>query len=248
MNPERKFATPWNGIQLEADDVHVWLLPCAQPREILRRLYAILDSDERRRADRYRFDRHRDRFIASRGAVRQLLAEYVGCSPEAIEFEFGERGKPRLAGYHASAISFNMSISRDWALLGLNLEREIGIDIERIDSERADRDIVSHYFAPGEIVELETLQDRDWLQGFFNCWTRKEAFIKATGEGLYRALDSFEVSLAPGESVSLLRVENCAVSAGAWQMRDLAKVPGYAGALVVEGSIGRVHTFTWVPR
>lgn len=234
-------------MSITADDIHVWLLPCRQPHAVLGELFAMLGEEERRRANRYHFEYDRDRFIASRGAVRQVLAGYLHCAPSEVEFDLAEHGKPRLAGRHATSLRFNVSTSHDWAMLAVTLGREVGIDVERIDSNRADLGIAKRYFAPGEVHALESMGEDEWLHGFFNCWTRKEAFVKATGEGLSRSLDSFEVSLAPGQPASLIRIQGCEDTVRRWRMADLAEVSGYASALVVAGSIGQLHGFMWSP-
>jgi len=239
--------TEWSDVHIPADATHVWLLDCRQPAVVLDKLFALLDGEERGRAKRYRFDADRNRYIVSRAALREVLAAYLHCAPGEIEFDLAEHGKPRLGERHATPLRFNLSTSGDWAMLAVTLGREVGVDVERINSARADREIVSYYFAPGELQALEAMAEGEWLQGFFNCWTRKEAFIKATGEGLSRPLDSFEVSLATGQSVSLISFEGCTEAAKRWRMAELAAVPGYASALVVAGSIGQIHRFRWTP-
>jgi 4'-phosphopantetheinyl transferase len=234
-----------NNLWISADETHVWLLSCRQPRSMLDEFWQLLDKAERLRANRFHFDRDRDRFIASRAQVRRVLAEYLCCAPAEIAYDLAERGKPRLAEQHASSIRFNQSISGDWAVLALAPGRELGVDIERIDSLRADREMVNGFFAPGEVCALEALQEDQWLPGFFNCWARKEAFIKATGEGLSRPLDSFEVSIAPQQPPSLLSVQGYEDASDHWRMAELAEVPGYASALVVTGEIGRLQCFEW---
>jgi len=234
-------------MSITTDDTHVWLLPCRQARTVMDELFVTLDEEERQRANRYRFEYDRDRFIASRGAVRQVLAGYLHCTPSEVGFDLTKRGKPRLAERHATMLRFNVSTSHDWAMLAVTLGREVGIDVERIDSKRADLGIASHYFAPGEVHALEGMAEDERLHGFFNCWTRKEAFVKATGEGLSRPLDSFEVSLAPGQPASLIRIQGRENAVQRWRMADLAEVPGYASSLVVAGSIGQLRSFMWSP-
>lgn len=234
-------------MQLPQEATHVWLMTNSLPIEALDAMFGILDEQERQRARRYHFKRDRDRFVASRAAVREVLAGYLACAPDEVEFEFAGHGKPRVAAKFATSLHFNMSNSGDWTMLALAQGREVGVDIERINRQLADPDIVGHYFSPGEILQLQGLQDNEWLQGFFNCWTRKEAFIKATGEGLSRPLDSFEVSLAGNRPPTLLWVEGCSDPARCWQMTGLPDTPGYASALVVNGMVGELHSFRWSP-
>lgn len=232
-------------MRITGDETHVWLLPCVQPGAMLDELSRLLDEDERRRAERYRFERDRNRFVAARGAVRRVLAGYLRCAPRDLEFDLGDHGKPRLAKGHATSLRFNVSTSQEWAMLAVTLGREVGVDVEYIDSRRADRAIARRYFAPREVRALEALQNGEWLRGFFTCWTRKEAFVKATGEGLSRPLDTFEVSVEVRRPEPLLWFRDDNPAADCWRMTDLADLPGYASALVVAGSIGALRTFAW---
>lgn len=237
---------PQRGVRdlgLTAGETHAWLLPCVQSTGTLAALSALLDGDERRRAERYHFARDRQRFIAARGALRLVLAGYLGCEPQDVAFVLGGHGKPRIADRHGTPLCFNLSTSQDWALLAVTPGREVGVDVEYIDGRRADREIARRWFAPGEVQALEALEGAAWLRGFFTCWTRKEAFVKATGEGLSRPLDSFEVSVAPGGPSPLLRVLEDGPSGTAWRMTDLPEVPGYATALVVGGPIDTLNGF-----
>ena len=236
-----------HGVYIDGAATHVWLLPCNRTRDALDELYRLLDDTERRRAQRYHFERDRDRFVAARGAVRRVLAGYLCCDPSEVCFDLTENGKPHLAAQHASSIRFNISTSCDWSLLAVAHGQEVGIDIERIDRDRADPAIVDQCFTPAEARALAGLQGDLWLQGFFNCWSRKEAFVKVTGEGLSRSLQSFEVTVVPGQRASLISVHGYQDAASKWQMSDLAEVPGYASTLVVAGRINELYNFRWSP-
>jgi 4'-phosphopantetheinyl transferase len=245
MKPGWKRPRDTREMSISEDETHVWLLPCRQSGARLDSLWRELDEAERSRANRFHFEKDRSRFVASRAMVRRVLSCYLRCPAAEVSYDIAEGGKPRLADRHASSIRFNQSISGDWALLALTPDRELGVDIEQIDGRRADRDIVNGFFAPGEVRALEALPEHEWMFGFFNCWARKEAFIKSTGEGLSRPLDSFEVSIATGQAPSVLSVAGYADADKRWQMADLAEVPGYASALVVTGPVGRLQCFTW---
>jgi 4'-phosphopantetheinyl transferase len=188
---------------------------------------ALLSADERVRAGRYAFERDRRAFVHTRAALRTILGTYLAQSPEAIAFVYGERGKPRLAG--PGGPRFNVSHKAAVALLAFSADCEVGIDVERIVT-LDDRDaIAKRYFAPRECAELAALPEAGRDLAFYRCWTRKEAFIKATGEGLSARLDSFCVSLAPGEPARVVAIDED--DAGAWTLHDLAVPPGYAAAL-----------------
>jgi 4'-phosphopantetheinyl transferase len=229
-------------------ETHVWLLSCVLTDSVRSAFWGMLDDHERDRAGRFRFDVDRERFVARNGALRQLLGGYVGVPPWRVGFVRGPHGKPRLSNPDADRIEFNSSSSGEWAMVAVTRGRQVGIDIERIDASRSDPAMASHFFAPAERRCLERLDGDLWTDGFFNCWARKEAFVKATGEGLSRPLDDFEVSLHPGEPPRLLRVGADPGAASQWQMAELEPIAGYAHALVVAGEIGALSGLTWQSR
>lgn len=212
------------------------------------RLEAGLNDEERQRAARFHFDRDRKRFIVARGALRIILAGYLDIDPRDVCFKLGIRGKPGLApDIHRGDVRFNVTHSGEWALVAVTEHREVGVDLERVNPAKANRDVVKRFFAPGEISSLDQLTGDAWIEGFFRCWTRKEAFLKATGDGLYRPLDSFTVSVAPGEPARLLSILDSPGSESRWQVLGLGGPPDYAAALVVAGTVGSLHRWRWVP-
>ncbi len=189
-------------------------------------LEALLDPEERNRAGRLRLPSDRDRFIARRGRLRLLLAEAVGCVPSKISYAHGEFGKPRLEG--GGDLRFNLSHSDGLALCVIGRGVELGCDIERRREEFADEATAERFFALGERRSLRSLPHDRRVHGFFDCWTRKEAYVKALGTGLSCPLDSFEVSLAPrGTS----RVAN---GDSIWLVRGFEPAPLYHAAVAVE--------------
>ena len=257
-------------------ETHVWLVPLELDAPERDALASTLEQAERHRAERFRFEHDRRRFVVARGALRAILAGYLGgTAPAQVEFVTGPRGKPRLATRHGTGgPRFNMSHSGEWAMVGvihrdmkphnvvltmdgrplvLDLglavapERELGVDLERKDPARADAGVARRYFAPGEMRALEKLSGTAWVEGFFNCWTRKEAYVKATGDGLHTPLDAFEVSLDPAEPAALLSVGGSVTDAARWHLAALPTPAGYAAALVSDGPVGTVHRFRWRP-
>lgn len=190
---------------------------------------AVLSEDERARADRFAFDRDRRRFIIARARLRHLLGARLETAAEAIEFSYGTQGKPSLRG---SDWRFNVSHCDDLAVFAFCRHHEVGIDVESVRSlEDADA-IAARFFSPRENAEYRSLQPAHRPRGFFNCWTRKEAFIKATGDGLAHPLDAFDVTLTPDAPARIIRVGDPPGTACGWSLQSFIPAPGYAAAVV----------------
>jgi 4'-phosphopantetheinyl transferase len=230
---------PDAALALGPGDVHVWRASLRPSPGELAALAVTLAADERDRAARFHFERDRTAFTAARGTLRLLVGRYLARSPDEVGFGYRDKGKPYLvhpAQAARAALRFNVSHSGDLALLAFVRDREIGVDIEarRPVTDLAALAAVS--FSPAEHATLLGLPTADQPRAFFACWARKEAFIKATGEGVSQ-LAEFDVSLRPGEPARLLRVAGDAATRR-WSMHDLPEVPGYATALVVEQPAG----------
>jgi len=203
-------------------------------QETVHALAALLSDKERQRASRFVFDRERRRFTVARARLRQLLSARLGMRPESVELVYGTCGKPALApSCAASDLRFNVSHSDDVAVYAFSAGREIGIDVESIRVIRDADDIAARFFSRRENEAYLALDPRDRPLGFFNCWTRKEAFVKALGDGLCHPLDGFDVSLAPGEPAKILRVESIPGDHCGWTLHRFVPGPGLIGALVV---------------
>jgi 4'-phosphopantetheinyl transferase len=196
-------------------------------RADLARLYPLLDCDEREHAQRFRSETDCRRFIARRGLLRELLARYLGRSPWHISFAANEFGKPYLTD---ADLRFNLSHSRNIALVAIAKNRELGCDIEARDPDFPSGDIAEAFFSPAEARALRVLATAHQVEAFFNCWTRKEAFIKARGLGVSLPLHSFEVSLAPDEPAALLK--GCA----GWSVQSFEPLAGFQAAVVAQAS------------
>jgi 4'-phosphopantetheinyl transferase len=203
--------------------------------EEIRALRKLLSDTERRRADRFAFDRDRNRFIVARARLRELLATRLSVRPESVELTYGIHGKPALARRFAdSDLRFNVSHSDDVAVYAFSLGREIGIDIEAVRSIPDADDIAARFFSRRENEAYLALDPSDKPLGFFYCWTRKEAFIKAIGDGLFHQFDSFDVSLAPGEPAKILRIKDMPESECGWCLNSFSPLPGLVAAVVTE--------------
>ena len=197
-----------------------------------------LSDEERLRANRFVFERDRRRFIVGRARLRGLLAARLGVEPDAVEIAYGTRGKPALSPKHSdSSLCFNVSHCEDVAVYAFSDSRQIGVDIEAVRELRDADDVAARFFSRGEHETYLALDVRDRPLGFFNCWTRKEAFIKAIGDGLYHPLDSFDVSLVPGDPARLLRVGTAPGESCGWQLESFVPAPGFVAAVVIEDAI-----------
>jgi len=222
-----------------SEDIHVWraFLNRACPSDS----NVALSRDELARAARFVFPRDRNRYVAARDILRAILARHIGVSAQAIELEYEPDGKPRLGPISGDPpIRFNLSHSEDLAVYAVSSAREVGVDVEAIRPAVLDAGIPEQFFSRAEVEKLRALPAGDQVEAFFLCWTRKEAYIKARGAGLGIPLDSFTVSLTPGEPATLTSVDS-----SRWMLRSFQPAPGYAGALVAEGRSERIHFWNW---
>jgi 4'-phosphopantetheinyl transferase len=231
---------------LGPDDVHLWWMPLDEPPTVVAALGPVLSPDESERAARFVFPRHRDRFIVGRAGLRGLLADYLRTKPAEIPLSATEYGKPHLSSRAGALnIRFNVSNAGGLALVGVTLGREIGVDLELVRPERADRRVAQRFFSSRELKDLGALRGEEWVRGFFRCWTRKEAYIKARGEGLSLSLDRFDVSVTARAAAEILAVRPDRGERSRWSMADVSPPgdPAWVAAIVVEGSGWRLREF-----
>jgi len=195
---------------------------------------ALLSAAERERASRFAFDLDRRRFSVARAGLRTLLAARLGVTAETVDLTYGRNGKPALANDQAdSELRFNVSHSADIAAYAFSFGREIGIDVENIREIVNADNIAARFFSAGENESYHSLDPIDKPLGFLNCWTRKEAFIKAMGEGLTYSLRDVEVSLLPHEPAEILRVADIPGAECGWSLHAVSPGAGFVGACVV---------------
>ncbi|HEX5234119.1 MAG TPA: 4'-phosphopantetheinyl transferase superfamily protein [Silvibacterium sp.] len=227
-----------------AEDVHVWAWRTSgQTRDSDKT--AILSPDERARMSRLRFAEDQHRYLVCHANLRVLLAGYCRSAPQEIAFEANEFGKPALrepAGF--GTLRFNLSHSENMAILAVTRVGEIGADVEHI--RPIEVDVAEAHFSKGELAELQTLAETEWLAGFFNCWTRKEAILKAEGCGLNLPLAGFDVSLIPQQRAVLREVRPGVKMRNDWQLQHLEPAAGFAAAIAVGGSFARVRCFGFI--
>jgi 4'-phosphopantetheinyl transferase len=221
-------------IDLGADEAHVWRVSLDQDAETIAKLATLLAQDERRRAMRYRRPVDRDRFIVGRGILRKIISAYLGIGPGELRFTYNEYGRPAVSDeQNDRGLNFNLSHSAELALYAVTGGRVVGIDIEYMREDFATLEIAEHFFSRDEMAALKSLPADQRTAGFFNCWSRKEAFIKAKGMGVSYPLDRFTVSLAPGEAPALLKVDDDELEVARWRTYELKPGAGYAAALIV---------------
>ncbi len=228
---------------LAADEVHVWRIGLARAPSELPLLRQVLGIDELARADRFHFPKHRDQFIAGRGLMRVVLGCYLQCPPSELRFTYNLYGKPALV--EAGTLRFNLAHSHGLAVCAVTRGREVGIDVERIRSQVSSDGIAERHFSARELATLRSLPAEQREEAFFHCWTRKEAYLKATGRGLSVGLDTFDVTVAPDEAAQLLEVRGQPEEAERWSLRRLDVPPGYVAAIVAEGSEWRLWCGDW---
>jgi 4'-phosphopantetheinyl transferase len=229
-----------------AAPVYVWAASLDLPAERLHALSRILRPSERRRAQGFHFEIHRRRFIAGRGLLRLVLGRSLGVAPAQIEFAYGPAGKPALAGRFAAAgLSFNLAHCESLALLALASGPDLGLDVERVRPLPEAAELVARFFSSRESAAFQRLAPEEQPQAFFNLWTRKEAWLKATGAGIADLLGRVEVTFLPGEPARLLSLPPEVIPARPWSLYHLVPASGFVGALAVGGRASAPVCRSW---
>jgi 4'-phosphopantetheinyl transferase len=230
---------------LSSDHVDVWRVWLDEPVEITP-TPSILSSDELTRASRFHFEKDRLHFARCRSALRFLLSRYVGISAAEIRFEYQPSGKPEVAAQqNPCRLRFNVSHSAGLALIAVSAGHRVGIDIEKI---RADVDITTlaeRFFSDRERAGLRALPDHLRLPAFFACWTRKESFLKATGDGLSFPLADFSVATHPDLDPAVEEIRGNTEARRQWFLADLSVVEGYRATVALERSYSRLEAYAW---
>jgi 4'-phosphopantetheinyl transferase len=238
-----------SSFQLASDEVHSWCASLEVPPETSARLYATLTPDERTRSARFRFERDRQRFIVARGVLRDLLGRYLQTQPGQIRFVYNAFGKPDLSPEFANRLKFNLSHSGPaprpgprsggLAVIAIATASDVGVDLEYIRAESDYAEIARRFFSAAEVDYLMALPSHLYAEAFFSCWTKKEAYLKACGEGLAIPLNSFSVPLTTDPPA------HAPFDLHGWSLYTLRPAPGYAGALAIEGTGWRLRQWQW---
>lgn len=213
---------------LESDALHVWRLPLESDARTVARLWAVLAEDERRRAQRLRRAHDRSAFVLARGALRLLIGAYLGRAPAAIDLAYGARGKPVLAPWRVP-LQFNLSHASGLCVLAFSRRRALGVDVEAVDRRLRVLPLARRILTPAEQTEFARLAPAHRARSLLELWTCKEAYLKATGEGLGGGMHSVTVSLHPGRPARFKETDPAAQS---WSLWPLDLGPGHVGALV----------------
>lgn len=222
--------------KLNPNEVHVWQASLANDSN-LADFEALLSEDELIRAERFYFQKDRNRYVLARGILRRLLAKYLAIEPETIVFEYGPQGKPSIKpDQNLLNLQFNLSHSHNMACYGITIDSPLGIDVEYHKPDLAFIDIAKRFFSTAEIEQLKQNPSELQQQIFYTLWTCKEAFIKALGQGLFLALDKFTVDLAA--MCIIPAAENREMTG--WKVRSLALQSGYSAAIALREPLAQL--------
>jgi len=241
---EGAWLRPWPKLELAAGELHVWRAALEADDAGFARVERLLSSEERRRAWRFRAEGDRRGWILAHGILRCVLGRYLGAAPASLRLAAAPLGKPFLNIPAGGWLRFNLSHSGGMAIVGLCRGREVGVDLEAVRALADEEAFARRILSERERSELSLLAEEERRRALFAGWTRKEAYLKATGEGLAVDLDRIEVCLAPGEAriCSVRGDENVAAS---WSLFALSPAEGYAGAVVVKGKVARLRLWDW---
>jgi 4'-phosphopantetheinyl transferase len=240
--------------QLGVADIHVWTLLLNLSSDALSTFSATLSAAELERAARFHFELHRNRFIAGRGQLRAVLGAYLERPPGSLGFDYGPQGKPALAnGLAEAGLHFNLAHSGDLALLAVTRLEPVGIDLEHVRPLPDAGELVARFFSARENAVYSSLPAAQQPAAFFDLWTRKEAWLKATGDGIGHLLSQVEVSFLPTQPAQLLHLPASFASPtgaaghvnGGWMLHDLHPAPGFAAALAIQADHLRLHCWHW---
>ncbi len=224
---------PDNTIQLD-EGTHLWRINL----ETTTKQTALLSAEESARFARYRFARDRERHATARSSLRQILSYYLNVPPATLAIAYAANGKPFLPDY--PTLHFNLSHAGGWALIGISKQQAIGVDVEPVDRSFAVADLVRRFFSTTEIPQILTQPAHAQHAAFYLAWTRKEAIIKAHGDGLRLPLSSFGVTIGLEEEVRLLHMDWAPQQCDEWQLASFMVAPEVPAAVAMHGKLGQI--------
>lgn len=232
---------------LSTDQVHVWRIELNRPETERERLWPLLSPEEKQQADRFHFPNGKNHYVVCRGTVRLILAGYLQINPSEVRFQVGPFGKPSLKIASRTKVEFNVSHSHGLALLAVSAGRPLGVDLEQVRVMDTYEQIAVRYFSPIEVKRLRQMADHEKPEAFFSCWSRKEAFVKATGQGISYGLDQFSVPLSLHDPNARFVPIDCPHETTRWRMCTLIPAPNFVGAIVAAGDNWDVSAFALGP-
>jgi 4'-phosphopantetheinyl transferase len=234
---------PPENLILSEEEAHVWRADLRFNECFQSSFLKLLSPDEKRRADKFHFAKDSRNFIVARGILRSLIGKYLEINPAEISFQYSEFGKPGIAANHS--LQFNISHSENVALFAFIKKLNVGVDVEFVKQDIEVKDIATKFFSANEVLNLLALPEKQHTLGFFNCWTRKEAFIKAVGQGLSFPLDQFEVSLEPDKPAKLLATNWEPKAVSKWSIYSMSPGANFVGSVAIEGPVKHVNFWNW---
>jgi 4'-phosphopantetheinyl transferase len=232
MNLEIQWGRPSSSWSLKEAETHLWAATLDVSSEVFVAYLSTLSSSEKAHAQRFHFQRDQKHFIVGRGTLRAILASYLMIKPELLHIKYGSRGKPILANLpDEHTLHFNLAHSDGLFLLAVSRHFPVGVDVEHIRLLEKPNELVERFFSPTEAIELHGLPDHQRTEAFFRLWTRKEACLKATGEGISERLNEIAVSFLANQPARVLKPHDGSQPGGAWTLKDLNPAPGYVAAL-----------------
>ena len=237
---------PLESIALTEQDVHVWKAELDLSDKQVQTLFQVLSTDEQVRAEKFRFKEHCNRFVVARATLRLILGQYLQQPPQQLHFLYSDRGKPSLAPeINPLQLQFNVSHSGDLALYGVTCDRKIGIDVEYLRPMPDATKLATRFFSSQEATMIQSLSPPAQQIAFFRAWTGKEAYLKATGDGLAGSLDQVEVTLKAEDPVALRRLNGNEQAALEWRLVSIAPHKNYIASLAVLGHNWQLSCWQW---
>jgi 4'-phosphopantetheinyl transferase len=223
-------------LKLLSNEVHVWCASLYQQSQHLAEFLSLLCTDEKSRAERFYFERDRNRFIIGRGILRTILSSYLDTEASRLEFDYNPYGKPALKTlFTDKVLQFNLSHSKDLAIYVFTWNRRVGIDLEYVHAMPDINHFAEQFFSPRESEFIDSLPGKQKLGAFFKIWTCKEAFLKANGSGLITPINQAEVSLMAGGTAHLTAIGDDPQQAACWHLESFAPAIGYQASIAIEG-------------
>jgi 4'-phosphopantetheinyl transferase len=245
--PDREWIAPRQLPDLAVDEVHVWRAALRPSGQWLARLNVVLNPEELTRASQYRLALDRDDYLATHVVLRFLLGQYTATEPSQLRFRFGSCGKPWLESRGRGAVEFSLSRRNGLALYAFARHWRVGVDVEFLRASHPTDVLVADLFSLPERLALSDLSSPERERAFFTCWTRKEAFLKGTGDGLTHPLDQFSVSMEACPAAVVELGDDAGRPPTDWRIHSVDVGSDYAAALAVESSHARVTFWNWLP-